>query len=90
MGIDTPYPIGELLICVGLVGVMIIENLAAEYEHVAHQVRAAQDEDDEGAALYDSRAEHDGHEGHSHVDHFTMVRCIWRRSVAICRLHMRN
>ena len=57
VGIDSPYPIGELLICVGLIAVMIIENMAAEYEHIAHHVRLQahidDDEDDQGAPLFD-------------------------------------
>ena len=81
VGIDSSYPIGELLICVGLIAVMIIENMAAEYEHVAHQIQLQtrmEDEDDESAALFDPHQKpHHGHShdspGHDHVSHFTMV-----------------
>ena len=65
---DSPYPIGELLICVGLIAVMIIENMAAEYEHVAHEVKvqaSLEDEDDEAAALFDPH-NHKALNGHSH------------------------
>lgn len=86
-GIDSSYPVGELLICVGLIAVMIIENMAAEYEHVAHQIQLQtrmEEEEDESAALFDPHQKpHNGHShghshdgpGHDHVSHFTMV---WR------------
>ncbi|KAL5259108.1 hypothetical protein ACHWQZ_G009534 [Mnemiopsis leidyi] len=83
-GIDSSYPVGELLICVGLIAVMIIENMAAEYEHVAHQIQLQtrmDEEEDESAALFDPHQKpHHGHShghshdgpGHDHVSHFTM------------------
>eukprot|EP00116_Pleurobrachia_bachei_P009816 sb/3470078/ len=85
VGIKSAYPVGELLICAGLISVMIIEQFVHEYENVLHGgggerqkrlcIEDDDDEDGESVSLMvkGDKGHHGGHShdgGHDHAAHF--------------------